>query len=323
MPESAQAAVDWRDYYNRRFAAGYAEAWPAGRYVRIARLIDGMGLPGNGRALDFGCGNGSFSDLLQTVLPGWQVTGADLSPVAVDNARRRFPRPAFTTVETLGRDGARFDLVFSHHVLEHVPDLAATWRLLADLTSPRARLLHVMPCGNAGSVEHQLAVLRRDGIDRGREGRFYLDDEPHVRRLTDAGLQAAADAAGFRVRRAYYAQQFWSQLWPYAQKSPAELVALTDWRQATRPAAAASLLAYRALFLAVSLASWPTLHRWRLGPRADRTIGDHVRHAAALSLAPISTPVTRFLRRMDEREWTRRQDDPRGAEMYMIFERNP
>jgi SAM-dependent methyltransferase len=70
-------------YYDR-FTAGYAyETWLAQIEERALRL----GLAGR-RLLDIGCGTGkSFAPLLAR---GYEVTGFDLSPEMVDEARRKF-----------------------------------------------------------------------------------------------------------------------------------------------------------------------------------------------------------------------------------------
>jgi SAM-dependent methyltransferase len=320
MPEILQTRSETA-YYDQRFTEGYADFWPPGRYTRIAALLGGLSLADTGSALDFGCGNGSFTRLLTDTLRGWTVAGADVSRVALQHAAAAAPTAAFLPVDALRDSGRKFDLIFSHHVLEHVPDLDATIRLLAEIASPAATLLLVMPCGNPGSLEHTLCRLRTDGIDRSREDRFFCDDGPHVRRATSDRLASIGAANGFELRQAFFSQHFWSQLWPYAQKPFAELAALTDWRKAVSAGAAVRLLAYRALFLAVAAVSLPTLYRWRLEPRADRRASDHVRHAAALALAPLSTPASRLLRRLDEREWRLRRHTPAGAERYLVFRR--
>jgi SAM-dependent methyltransferase len=311
-----------KTYYDQRFAEGYADFWPPGRYARIAALLDTIPLPERGHALDFGCGNGSFTRLLSESLPGWSVTGADISKVALQHAAQAAPAARFLPLEALPQGERRFDLIFSHHVLEHVPDLDATMRLFSTITAPGATLLLVMPCGNPGSLEHSLCTLRVDGIDPSREGRFFCDDEPHVRRVTSERLTSIAGAAGFDVQQAFFSQHFWSQIWPYAQKPFRELTSLTNLRKAKHSSAALQLLAYRALFVLVAGASQPTLYRWRLKPATERRLADHLRHAAALALAPLSTPASRLLRYLDEREWRVKRHTPRGAEMYLVFRKH-
>ncbi|KJR40670.1 Methyltransferase type 12 domain protein [Candidatus Magnetoovum chiemensis] len=41
-----------------------------------------------GNGLDFGCGNGVFTKVLKTALPGWNIYGCDLSDVAIENAKK-------------------------------------------------------------------------------------------------------------------------------------------------------------------------------------------------------------------------------------------
>jgi len=85
-------------YYDERFREGYADYWPQERYTRVAALIKSLDLPQTGTALDFGCGNGSFTKLLADTLPGWTVVGADLSSVAVANCLRKYPALTFLQI---------------------------------------------------------------------------------------------------------------------------------------------------------------------------------------------------------------------------------
>jgi len=307
-------------YYDERFREGYADYWPQERYTRVAALIKSLDLPQTGTALDFGCGNGSFTKLLADTLPGWTVVGADLSSVAVANCLRKYPALTFLQIDGLDGMRGRFDLIWSHHVLEHVPDLDATWQRFGALVSERGQAVHVMPCGNAGSLEHRLCLLRRDGIDESREGRFYCDDGPHLRRATTRSMSAAAGRAGFTLTSAWYSQHYWSQLWPYAQKDMKYLLKLTSPSAAVDTGAALRLVSYRAAFMTLALGCLPTLYRWKLDDRGYQHWSDRLRHAVALSLTPISTPLSRWLRRKAEQEWAMRRDDPAGGEMYLHFQ---
>src|SRR5688572_28700533 len=78
-------------FYDERSAAGYMEDWPAWKKRRVASFIRELNLPQTGRALDFGCGQGVFTEVLRQTLPGWRVSGTDLSSEALQAARKRFP----------------------------------------------------------------------------------------------------------------------------------------------------------------------------------------------------------------------------------------
>ncbi len=46
---------------------------------------------------------------------------------------------------------------------------------------PESSMLHFMPCGNEGSYEYNVCLLRSDGINTELENRFFFEDEGHVR----------------------------------------------------------------------------------------------------------------------------------------------
>src|SRR5687768_8511453 len=79
-----------KEFYDQRYAAGYMGQWPKPKLERIVRLIRDLDLPSSGTALDFGCGNGVFTDVIHRALPSWRVVGTDISTVAIEGARRRF-----------------------------------------------------------------------------------------------------------------------------------------------------------------------------------------------------------------------------------------
>jgi SAM-dependent methyltransferase len=105
------------EYHNR--------AIDLGQYLALRRWLDVLG--GAGRVLDVGCGVGRWSRRLAA--RGAQVTGIDLSPTMVDEARRRTQfvglgdrcRFAVGDVTRLDLD-ERFDAILTVTVLQHVLD---------------------------------------------------------------------------------------------------------------------------------------------------------------------------------------------------------
>ena len=116
---ASRTQADATAFYTERYEAGYMQQWPSRKLARVAAFVEKQQLPPAGTFLDFGCGTGVFTELLQGLLPQWQASGVDIVDVALRKARERAPAARFCSIEELG-DHARFDLVFSHHVLEHV-----------------------------------------------------------------------------------------------------------------------------------------------------------------------------------------------------------
>lgn len=116
------------------------------------------------KILDYGCGHGENACLLATC--GALVTAFDLSPVAVDKARRRaemnnvLDRIQFDVREATrtGYDPRTFDAVLGQSILHHLhQDLASVFREIAQLLKPGGTAYFVEPVANSAT----LRLLRR------------------------------------------------------------------------------------------------------------------------------------------------------------------
>jgi 2-polyprenyl-3-methyl-5-hydroxy-6-metoxy-1,4-benzoquinol methylase len=88
------------------------------------------------RLLDVGCGNGSFLDAMRWQT-GCEVHGLDLSPAAVEQARRLYGLDIFQgTIAQAPFAEASFDVVTAWWFLEHVPDPRESVREMARLLKP-------------------------------------------------------------------------------------------------------------------------------------------------------------------------------------------
>src|SRR2546430_10935443 len=110
-----------------------------------------------GRALELGCFNGEFTQLIAGLYD--DLTVADASTEFLEVTRRRvragvhFVNSLFETFEPDGR----FDAIFAMHILEHLEDAVAVLRhARVRLLAPRGRIYMVVPNGNAPS--RQIAV---------------------------------------------------------------------------------------------------------------------------------------------------------------------
>ncbi len=103
-------------YHGRRTASTHA-------YWFLPYLQSGMNL------LDCGCGPGSITEgLAEAVKPG-QVTAIDTSENVLEHAKERISKNKITNIRFEVGDVCRldysdnsFDALFSHNVLEHIPD---------------------------------------------------------------------------------------------------------------------------------------------------------------------------------------------------------
>jgi trans-aconitate methyltransferase len=314
-PREAQA------FYEARYEHGYMEDYSDEAKERLRELIGSFGLPAQGSAFDFGCGNGVLTEVLREALPNWQVCGADISSIAISNARARFPRCTFLTLDDAVLAQQKFDLIFSHHVLEHVSDLRGTIARLDAQARPAATMLHILPCGNPGSLEFGLCALRNDGLDRDREGRFFFEEEGHLRRLTTQQLSELLAQRGFLLQSDYYTNHLYGSLdWITNWDSPF-LHTLTDLSKARNVSSWLKLAALRNLLAAMSLCRRHARFCKRMLARKDKGPKHFAALTAALPFYPFSAAVENTLQMGKRSEWAKRRRDPQGSEMALYFAR--
>lgn len=84
----------------------------------IRRLIE----PLNGKFLDVGCG--SFPNEMSIFLDKKEVVGVDISPIAIEKQRERFPKMKFeiADAQSLPFEKKSFDYVVCSETIEHLPD---------------------------------------------------------------------------------------------------------------------------------------------------------------------------------------------------------
>lgn len=102
-----------------------------------------------GRILDYGCGSGDLIDFLSKNSNA-ELVGYDPSKSQVDLAKKRLSslkKASFANAE--GEISGKFDLIFSLHVIEHVPDdqLDSYFRSLISRLSPEGKLVIATPNG--------------------------------------------------------------------------------------------------------------------------------------------------------------------------------
>ena len=314
-----------RAFYEDRYKTDYMDEWPAWKRERVRRLVEELPLPETGSVLDFGCGNGVFSDVLCQALPGWRVYGSDLSDTAVSNARKRFPDCTFFHAREYDTYRGAIDLAFSHHVFEHVPDPQAALEQLNETLKPDAFMFHILPCGNPGSLEHRICELRTDGIDPERGGRFFFEDEGHLRRLTTDQFVELAAPLGFSLSREFYAYQAdgaFQWIHPYGADFK---LSLTDTENAVDPSAARELLRIRRRLLrsARSRKLIERYNRWRKRPSTGAK--HYVGTCCGLPVYVLAKLHVRFVswavNTRAEAEWRRSNHLRNGSEMYLFFAR--
>lgn len=180
---------------------GYPSSEPNGswRWLRklalwpemMRRAACGRGiLPwvGRGRLLDVGSGHGVNAAMLAQ--QGWQVSGLDLSPEAVKQARTLLgDRVQVGDLLTVRYPDQAFDLVLMSHSLEHMYHLDRVLAEVRRILDDRGVLVIAIP--NAGSLEAKLF------------GRWWVNWDPprHLYHFTRTTLERLLERAGFSLAR--------------------------------------------------------------------------------------------------------------------------
>ena len=157
------------------------QEWPPEKLARVATFVERLRLPASGAFLDFGCGTGVFTALLQAALPGWRACGSDIVDVALERPSSDAPAPNSAVWSGSGTSSS----ISSFHIMCSSTFRIWTrrWRILPDSRRAGGAMIVIMPCGNAGSLEHDICSARADGIDAAYGNRFFFEDEGHLRRL--------------------------------------------------------------------------------------------------------------------------------------------
>jgi SAM-dependent methyltransferase len=310
------------DFYQERYAHGYMDQWPIEQKQRILEVVRSLELPDLGEAIDFGCGNGVLTNVIKQALPnGWKVYGTDISTIAIENAKKRYPECIFFVAGDGEFIGKRFDFLFTHHVLEHVYDLSQVLDETDDLLKDEAAILHILPCGNEGSFEHSICLLRKHGIDPKLENRFFFEDEGHVRRLNTERLSKLYREKGFILAKEYYSNQYCGAINWITQSGPGFVRLLTVTSSASDEKARSKLkeLRYK-LFFIWALRYPAVLVESKLRKRS-RTVRDYIFLILGLLLYVFAKPMDSYLKGKALDEWQKRKTERNGSAMYLFFKR--
>ncbi|HEX4053356.1 MAG TPA: class I SAM-dependent methyltransferase [Tepidisphaeraceae bacterium] len=176
-------------------AYGSPEKKPRGWHAAVAAIVTlikparlfGFGIPyrGQGRLLDFGCGNGTFLRRMASV--GWNVTGLDIGADAVA-AVAASGIPAFQgTLPHPALPLGAFDVVTMRQALEHVTEPRPVLKAAFDLLRPGGHLVIDVPNYDSWEVEY---------FDDAAQ---VLDVPRHVLHFTCDTLRNLLVASGFKV----------------------------------------------------------------------------------------------------------------------------
>ena len=215
----SDAEIGTRAFFERIEAHRYEKEW---HIPAAANFANTRGL----RVLEIGCGLGT--DGAQFAKAGADYTGVDLTNAAIDLARKRFELFGLTgkfqvaDAENLDFPDESFDVVYSHGVLHHTPDIDAAVQEIRRVLKPGGRAIVMLYHRGSYNYRIGIRVLRRAGAgllktDTGIKVINVLTGEPTealqeraaMLRNTNGGMSAdqllneSTDGAGNPLARVY------------------------------------------------------------------------------------------------------------------------
>jgi trans-aconitate methyltransferase len=307
-------------FYEERYSKGYMDEWPASKKQRVIDVIRNLPLPATGAGLDFGCGNGVFTDVLKQALPNWDIYGCDISQVAINNAKERYPTCNFFVSDNEHPSDLKFDLLFSHHVLEHVFDIKKTISETNAYLKPESNILHILPCGNENSFEYNVCKLRTDGINKNMEDRFFFEDEGHVRRLTTEKANTLMEAHGFTLEKDLYSNQYYGAL-KWITRAPRFIMKFSDSSKAVDDKARKRLSGLRFKLFFLLILQLPAIVFTRINSLYKKKIHHYL--ILVIDFIPylLSYPFYNYIEAKAAKEWKDACNMKNGSEMYLFYKR--
>jgi ubiquinone/menaquinone biosynthesis C-methylase UbiE len=306
------------NFYNDRYETGYMDSWPYKKIRRIKDLIKKIHIPAGGIILDYGCGTGVFTSVLKDIFPHCSVYGCDISENAILKSKAKYPECYFflnNEYESLSFDRP-FDLIFSHHVLEHIDDLEIVFNFFEKVLKKEGQMFHILPCGNDHSYESDLCKCVLNGIDNIR-GRFFFEDEGHLRRLTSDQLTYLLANNGFKLKKAFFANQYFGAVRWIAETDYNYIEYLTDPGKAINDDMRKKLIRIRKELLFYHKA-------WRYNSFNLNELIQSKRpwlYPMKYIKRILSVLLIFFLDKMTGFEWYFTKLRKNGSEMYLLFER--
>jgi len=192
--------------YNERYLTGYRDilsGYEIARWNALNHFIRKVVRKDNvKKVLDYGCGNGLFYPLFRSVFPEAEVFGADISSVAIEQIKKKYPEIS-DRLNVINDDSTNFpdgffDVVVSVEVMEHVADLDKYLTEIKRVLNKGGLFIWTTPCANKYSIEHIYSKLTGQ-IELSSIGciRWKWEDPTHLRRLTSQEVQEKLEEIGF------------------------------------------------------------------------------------------------------------------------------
>jgi SAM-dependent methyltransferase len=160
-PNIGGPEADYEEFFLRYDAYRYDRA----RQGHILDCLDGIAFRGK-RVLEIGPGQGAESE--QIIRRGAIWSGIDLTPEAVARVRARlnlrklpYERLELGSALRLPFPAASFDIVFSHGVLHHIPEIGVAQNEIARVLKPGGELVAMLYAKFSLNYLFAISVVRR------------------------------------------------------------------------------------------------------------------------------------------------------------------
>jgi 2-polyprenyl-3-methyl-5-hydroxy-6-metoxy-1,4-benzoquinol methylase len=320
MQKDLSQRKESEEFYEQRYIHGYMGHWSAFEKQRLLQLIRELNLGPRGKALDFGCGRGIFTEVLKEALPGWDVYGCDISAEAVRYAAEHSRGINFFLLNDSTFSGLKFDFIHSHHVLEHTFDYKITAKEMCSFAAPVCVMLHSLPCNHQGSLEHKLASHRINGID-GKTGKFFFEDPAHMQRLSASEAEQLFAPEGFHAWKKYFANQYYGAMKWIAESNLKLVVNIANPLRA-KNFSSFLYLSGKLLRLKLLWFSFFTASAFEPADKGKHYFLKRVIQAACFILFFwFAIPIRTWMMRKAREEWNLYREDNNGSDLFLILRR--
>ena len=153
-------------------------------------------MPDKGEMLDFGLGNGTYALYAREL--GWQVSGYDVDCATTEQLTKKMAMDIRCgDFDKLDWGDKKFDLIYAHHVVEHLKDPLTRLKSFHAIMQPDSYIYIGVPNISAWGSKIKF-FLEKMGLKKTRVGKYY-DSEHHIFYYEPDSLKRLLKLSGFEV----------------------------------------------------------------------------------------------------------------------------